>query len=53
MKKYYKASCPTHSGLKHIKASGESRIMAVIALNEVARLTGNRIDFNNLVVKAK
>ena len=51
--KTYKASSPTHPGLKHIKASGESRIMAVVALNKVARLTGNPIDFSNLVVKTK
>ena len=51
--KKYKASCPTYSGLKHIKAEGETPIMAVVALNKVARLTGNRIDFTNLVVKAK
>jgi hypothetical protein len=50
--KKYKASCPTPWG-KHIKASGESRIMAVVALSKVARLTNNRVDFNHLVVKAK
>jgi hypothetical protein len=50
--KKYKASCPTPWG-KHIKASGESRIMAVVALHRVARLTNNHIDFTNLVVKTK
>jgi hypothetical protein len=50
--KTYKASCPTRWG-NHIKAQGESRIMAVVALSKVARLTGNPIDFNHLVVKAK
>lgn len=48
----YKASCPTPWG-KHIKAEAENRLMAVVALNKVARLTGNRIDFKQLVVKAR
>jgi hypothetical protein len=36
-----------------IKAEGDNRLMATITLNKVARLTGNRIDFSRLVVKAK
>lgn len=50
--KTYKASCPTRWG-NHIKAQGESRLAAVMALHKVARLTGNPIDFSRLIVKIK
>jgi hypothetical protein len=36
-----------------IKAEGDNRLMAAVALNRVARLTGNSIDFSRLVVKTK
>lgn len=35
-----------------IKGEGENRLMAAIALNKAARLTGTRVDFNKLAVKA-
>ena len=35
-----------------VKAEGENRLMAAVALNKVARRAGTSIDFTKLVVKA-
>lgn len=52
MKKKFRASVPTLWG-HHIKAEGDSRVQAVVALNKVARLTGTRVNFSQLVVKTR